>query len=162
MVRSIKRQKPRSDNIRRTKLKGNKVPNIIKNNKVGKIHLLTIRNPEECPTFDLIKSGEKTVEGRKNNEKYQEYKVGDYIKFYCDKKRGCRKKENLLTKIIKINKYRTIEDYLRKETLKKALPCVKTIKEGVNIYNLFSSKSERDALMKKYGYSFLGIHIKLY
>ena len=146
--------------IRRTKKKnGNGVNN---NNISSKTHLLTIRNPVECPTFDLIKSGKKTVEGRKNNEKYQEYRVGDYIKFYCDKERGCRKKEYLLTKITKINKYKTVEDYLRKETLKKALPCVKTIKEGVEIYNLFSSQSERNSLRKQYGYSFLGIHIKLH
>ena len=54
-----------------------------------------------------------------------------------------------------------MEDYLRKETLKRTLPCVKRVKEGVDIYNLFSSKSERNALQKKYGNSFLGIHIKI-
>ena len=147
--------------IRKSKTKNTGIGRIT-NKPIGKIHLLTIRNPKECPTFDLIKSGKKTVEGRKNNEKYQEYKVGDYINFYCDKPRGCRKKEYLLTKITKINKYKTVEDYLKTETLKKALPCVKTIKEGVKLYNLFSSQSERNALKKKYGHSFIGIHIKLH
>ena len=157
------RRKNTSSNLKVRKSKTRRdIGRIKKGNPMGKIHLLTIRNPEECPTFDLIKSGKKTVEGRKNNEKYQEYRVGDYIKFYCDKKRGCRKKEYLLTKITKINKYKTVEDYLRKETLKRALPCVKTIKEGVKIYNLFSSQSERNALRKQYGHSFLGIHIKLH
>ena len=141
--------------------KGKKEKRKSKKHRQKKIHLLSIRNPEQCPTFDLIKSGKKTVEGRKNNEKYQEYKVGDYIKFYCERKQGCKKKEYLLVKITKINKYKTVEDYLRKETLKRALPCVKSVKEGVDIYNLFSSKSERNALQKKYGNSFLGIHIMI-
>ena len=144
----------------KSKKSKSKKDNKSKKHRHKKIHLLSIRNPVQCPTFDLIKSGKKTVEGRKNNEKYQEYKVGDYIKFYCERKQGCKKKEYLLVKITKINKYKTVEDYLRKETLIKALPCVKTLKEGIDIYNLFSSKSERNVLQKKYGYSFLGIHIK--
>ena len=37
-------------------------------------HYLSILNPDECPTFDYIKKGIKTVEGRKNSEKYQKYK----------------------------------------------------------------------------------------
>ena len=162
MSRSMRRKNTSSIlKVRKSKTRRD-IGRIKKGKPMGKIHLLTIRNPEECPTFDLIKSGKKTVEGRKNNEKYQEYKVGDYINFYCDKQRGCRKKEYLLTKITKINKYKTVEEYLRTETLKKALPCVKTIKEGVKLYNLFSSQSERNALRKKYGHSFLGIHIKLH
>ena len=43
-------------------------------NNDQKIHNLTILNQEDCPTFDLIASGIKTVEGRKNSPKYQEYK----------------------------------------------------------------------------------------
>jgi len=124
---------------------------VVNNNR--KTHILHIQNPKECPTFDYIKSGVKTVEGRKNSPTYQEYNEGDYLNFVCEK-------QKLMTIITYINKYETVEDYLNKETLKKALPCVKTIEEGVEIYNKWTSQKERDELKKKYGYGFLGIGIK--
>ena len=121
-------------------------------NNDRKTHNLTIQNPKECPTFDLIASGIKTVEGRKNSLKYQEYKPGDFLNFINGKR-------TIMTLITKINKYSDVEEYLREETLKKALPCVKTIKEGVKMYNRWTKPSERNMLRKKYGYGFLGIHI---
>ena len=116
-------------------------------------HELTIQNPKECPTFTYLKKGIKTVEGRKNSEKYQKYKKDDTLIFICGK-------EKLKTKITYIHRYKTVADYLKKETLKRALPCVKTVKEGVEIYNLWTSQKERNSLRKKYGYGFLGIGVK--
>lgn len=118
------------------------------------IHYLSIQNPRICPTFTYIKTGIKTVEGRKNSLKYQAYKKGDILIFTCNG-------EKVKTRITYINKYKTVEDYLRKETIKIALPCVKTIEEGVKIYNLWTKEKERKELRKKYGYAFLGIGIKL-
>lgn len=117
-------------------------------------HYLSILNPKECPTYTFIKEGIKTVEGRKNSEKYQAYKKGDTLIFTCDG-------EELKTEITYIHRYKTVEDYLRRETLKKALPCVKTVKEGVEIYNLWTKKKDREKLRKKYGFGFLGIGVKL-
>ena len=117
-------------------------------------HNLSIQNPKICPTFTLIKNGVKTVEGRKNSEKYQKYKKGDTLIFVCGK-------EKIKTQITYIHRYKTVEDYLKRETLKRALPCVKTIKEGVEIYNLWTNKTERQLLRKKYGFAFLGIGVKL-
>ena len=115
---------------------------------------LPILNPKDCPTFDLIKSGIKSVEGRKNSEKYQKYKKGDDIIFQYGRK-------TVKARITYIHRYRTIEDYLRRETLKRALPCVKKISDGVLIYNKWTTPSERALLYSKYGYSFLGIGIEL-
>ena len=58
-------------------------------------------------------------------------------------------------------------EWIRRAVLERELAdiesrFVKTIKEGVKLYNLFSSQSERNALRKKYGHSFLGIHIRLH
>ena len=119
-------------------------------NNEQKKHILSIQNPEKCPTFDYIKDGIKTVEGRKNSLKYQKYNVGDLLEFVHNN-------EKVLTIINNINKYETVEDYLRKETLKRALPCVKTIKDGVEVYNLWTSNEERENLRIKYGFGFLGI-----
>jgi len=117
-------------------------------------HNLDILNPEICPTFTYLKQGIKTVEGRKNSEKYQQYKKGDILVFHCNG-------ETLKTEITYIHKYKTVYDYLKKETLKRALPCVKRIKDGVKIYNIWTSEKERDLLLKKYGHSFIGIGIKI-
>jgi ASC-1-like (ASCH) protein len=48
------------------------------------IHQLSIQNPKLCPTFDLIKNGIKTVEGRKHSDKYLKYKVDDILIFHCN------------------------------------------------------------------------------
>jgi len=121
-------------------------------NNEQKTHILSIQNLEECPTFNYIKDGTKTVEGRKNSLKYQKYNIGDLLEFVYNN-------EKVLTIINYINKYETIEDYLKKETLKRALPCVKTIKDGVEIYNLWVSNVEIEYLRIKYDIGFLGIGI---
>jgi len=117
------------------------------------IHNLDIQNLEICPFFMYIKNGVKTVEGRKNSEKYQQYRKGDILIFHCAG-------EIVKTKITYIHRYKTVEDYLRRETLKRSVPCVKRVKDGVKIYNRFTSEKERNLLGKKCGYSFLGIGIK--
>ena len=124
---------------------------VVNNNR--KIHNLTIQNPKECPAFDLIASKAKTIEGRKNSPTYQAYKAGDYLNLINSDNR------TLMTLITKINKYSDVEEYLKTETLKKALPCVKTISEGVKMYNKWTTPEEREMLRKKYGYGFLAIHI---
>ena len=97
--------------------------------------------------------GLKTVEGRKNCEKYQKYKVGDTLEFKCGD-------DLFATKITYIHKYFGIRDYLEKETLEKALPGVQSMEEGIRIYNKFNSEKERTKLREKYGYGVLGIGIK--
>lgn len=124
---------------------------VVNNNR--KIHNLTIQNPKECPAFDLIASKQKTIEGRKNSPTYQAYKAGDYLNLINSDGR------TLMTLITHINKYSDVEEYLKTETLKKALPCVKTIHDGVNMYNKWTTPAEREMLRKKYGYGFLAIHI---
>ena len=106
------------------------------------------------PYFHLIKEGKKTIEGRKNSIKYHYLKVGDEILFnYND--------ETCLTIITKINKYTNIREYLKMEKLEDSMPNIKTIKEGLKIFNNIYSNDIIDNLNTKYGYGFLSIHIKL-
>ena len=116
------------------------------------IHNISILNPTVCPTFDYIKKGIKTVEGRKNSKKYQGYKEGDILIFSFES-------EIAKTKIVYIHKYATIEEYLYHETLERTLPGIKTMEEAVSIYNLWSSEEERNKLKDESGYGFLGIGI---
>lgn len=51
-------------------------------------------------------------------------------------------KELFSVKIIKITKYNTFENYLRGKTLKKTLPGIKTIKDGLQIYYQYYSKED--------------------
>jgi len=119
-----------------------------------RIHRISIQNPKECPTFDYIKQGIKTVEGRKNSEKYQKIKIHDEIVFECNN-------ETVKARVIYFHKYETLEEYLTAETLKSTLPGIKTVKDGITIYNNWSTQEEREELRKKHKYAFLGIGIKI-
>lgn len=117
-------------------------------------HHLPILNPENCPTFTMIKSGIKTVEGRKYSEKYHSYKQGDTLIFHCDG-------EKLVTRITYIHLYPDVEQYLRAEKLKRALPCVKTYKKAIEVYNTWSTAEDRAELRETYGYGFMGIGVQV-
>jgi len=124
-------------------------------NPSAQTHRLPIQNPPHCPTFDLISSGVKTVEGRKNSPSYHSYRVGDILIFE-------HKKRQVQTIITAIKKYVTLEDYLEAESFDKVLPCahIKSFADAVNQYNQWSRQSDREALAKTYGYGFLGIHVQ--
>jgi len=101
----------------------------------------------EDPWFSYIREGIKPVEGRKNTHTYQKIGVGDQISF-------SNGKDSFIANVIEIREYRSIEDYLEDVTLEKALPGVKTIQEGLNIYYQWSTEEK----IRQYG--FLGIFIQ--
>jgi ASC-1-like (ASCH) protein len=67
----------------------------------------------ENPWFTFLRTGLKTVEGKKANEKWSKIKVGDLVNIVNSKK----KDEAFQMKVEKLNKYKTIEEYLEKEGL---------------------------------------------
>ena len=91
--------------------------------------------------FDAIESGLKTVEGRKGSLTFVNVKVGDYFRFVSSDGR------TYLTKISNIVPYPSVESYLLTEGLNKTLPGVKTLEEGVAIYNEFWTPED----VEKYG-----------
>lgn len=95
------------------------------------------------PWFTLIKLGIKTCEGRLNKGDFSNMKVNDTIEFFNE---DFPNKRNFQVKIIKITKYNNFEKYLRSKTLKKTLPGVSNIKEGLDIYYKYYSKEDE----KKY------------
>lgn len=111
-------------------------------------HIISFYDPNNCPLYDLIKQGKKTVEGRRNVKKYQDIKKNDILIIDYPKK-------GLLECIVTyVNVYKDVKEYLEKETVKKAVPCVNTVSDGLNIYKQFLGS-------EKINSSFLGIGIKL-
>ena len=97
--------------------------------------------------FDYINTKKKRIEGRLNTGKYSTFKKGDEIKFICGG-------DFIDTKIKKIRRYKSFEEYLSMEGLHRTLPNTKTINDGVNIYRQFYSEENE----KRFG--ILAIHIK--
>ena len=115
-------------------------------------HVLPTDNPKEMPVFDLLKSGEKTVEGRPYSKKYHKIKAGDTITF----RDGKRKQK---ATVASVKTYPSLSAYLRGETLRKTLPGVKSQKGAVRIYNKWSSPASRRQLKGKYGAAMLAIRL---
>ena len=93
--------------------------------------------------YDLVESGKKKVEGRvsdpSNPEKnYLVMDEGDILLFRCLETRREMKK-----RVTGKKKYPSVEKCLEEEGLEKMLPGVKTIEEGVAIYNGFLGYKER-------------------
>lgn len=101
----------------------------------------------EDPWFSYIRQGIKTVEGRKGTHTYKKIKVGDQINF-------SNGKESFIADVTEIREYASLEKYLENATLEKALPGIKSIEEGLDIYYQWSTPEK----IKEYG--FLGIFIR--
>ncbi len=114
----------------------------------------------EIPYLKDIKSGDKTVEGRLNRGKYAGYKPLDLICFrpsiYSKKTSKLKKNtENVNVKILKIEKFLSFEEMLKKVGYKKAVPRAKSFKEALSVYRGFYTLQEE----KTYG--ILAIYIEL-
>ena len=99
------------------------------------------------PYFKYMKKGYKTIEGRLNKGKFADFKKGDMLNIINNDNK-------FKVKIKDINKYKSFKEYLTFEGLKKTLPNVNTLEEGVNVYYKFYTKEDEE----KYG--ILAITIK--
>lgn len=86
----------------------------------------------EDPWFSLIERGTKTVEGRKNLAKFKSYKPNDVLIFQL-------RDRQFTTKIIALRRYKTLEAYLKEETLARTLSGIRSIEDGVKIYHRWST-----------------------
>lgn len=94
------------------------------------------------PWFTLVSLGLKTAEGRLCKGDFSRLAIGDTITWFNDdfNHRECT------VKITKINKYSGFEQYLRKETLKKCLPGMKTMKDGLSVYYKYFTKEQEKSM----------------
>lgn len=84
------------------------------------------------PYFSFLKSGQKTIEGRIRKGKYSEIVPGDEIIVSNDEET-----ESVRTRVLRVTKYLSIREMLRREPIKKLLPDIGSIGEAVGVYRRF-------------------------
>jgi ASC-1-like (ASCH) protein len=95
------------------------------------------------PYYTLVKTNKKIVEIRVYDEKRQKLNVKDMILF--TKQDGNGKFKRTITNLVVSKDFETS---IKRATLKKCMPNIKSIKEAVNIYHSFPNYKEN---AKKYG-----------
>ena len=139
--------------LNKNKYKNNKVSrkDKYKNNKVSRKDKMIYKENVSEPWFSLISLGLKVVEGRKNKGRFKEMNVGDIIEWTNNdfNPRSCK------TKIIGKKEYPTFREYLEKEGLKKCLPSISNIEDGLSVYFKYFTKEDE----KEYGV--VAIRLKL-
>ncbi len=88
------------------------------------------------PYFSLIRSGQKTVEGRLAKEKFLKLKVGDTVLI----------NNSVMVELISTNLYPSFRSMLESEGLFKVLPNVINLDEGEQVYYRFYSKLDENQL----------------
>lgn len=105
------------------------------------------------PWFTHLKDKTKRIEGRLNKGRFRDLREGQVIVF--DKvAEPTEPKDAILVQIKKIVRYRSFEEYLTQEGLRRTLPAVKTIADGVAVYRRFYSEDDE----RQYG--ILSLHVK--
>ena len=113
----------------------------------------------EEPYYSLIKQGYKPVEGRKMSEKWMKLKIWDKLVITTpDKTKSFLATITGITYYVPIvsdKNWDPLENYLRGETLARALPHVTTLERGKEIYLQWSTAEE----IKEMG--FMGIQLSV-
>ncbi len=99
----------------------------------------TVEYTLQAKYIDQIRSGKKTCEGRINSGGFAKLAAGQTIEFFSkndpDNRVSCR--------IVAINKYSSFYSMLEGEGVENMLPGIKSIEEGVRIYENIPSFKER-------------------
>lgn len=103
----------------------------------------------EEPWFTKIKQGVKTVEGRKFSNKLASLKSGEILKFCCAN-------NSLLTQVVKVVPYKSIDEYLHSEGFSKVLPGIESFQEALDVFLGYNNNEGQDT-----SGGFLAIHIKV-
>ncbi len=103
-------------------------------------HVLKIREQDRI-NFDLIKSGEKTIETRAGTDKFRKIKAGDILILKCGKDR-------LEKKVIRTYYFETIEALVKTLDLKKIMPFVSSVEQAKQVWYSFPNYEQK---IKKYG-----------
>lgn len=97
-------------------------------------------NHRKEPYFTFIKNGQKTIEGRLRKGKYAKIQTGDIIEVNNEDET-----ERIDVLVKRVAYYRSIKEMLTSEPLKRILPNVNTIDQGINVYlEVYSPEQEKE------------------
>lgn len=102
----------------------------------------TYHNHRQEPYFTFLKNGQKTIKGRARKEWYTLVKPGDYIVVHNEEET-----DSIKTLVKRISSYSSIREMLENEPLKKMLPDIQDVEQGVKIYRKFYTPEQEE----KYG-----------
>lgn len=89
------------------------------------------------PYFTFLKNGQKTIEGRVRKGQYRNIKPGDEIVVFNEEET-----DSIITEVIRVAEYKSIKEMLTREPIKKLLPDVDTIDQGIKVYRSFYSPEQ--------------------
>lgn len=93
------------------------------------------------PWFSLVIFGIKTCEAFLNKDDWKRIKNDDIVIFLNKNFQILRK---IKIKVIHVSYYLKINKYLESESIKKCLPGINNIKDGVNIYRKYIPETEEN------------------
>jgi ASC-1-like (ASCH) protein len=104
----------------------------------GTSNFTTYHNHRVEPYFSYVKNGQKTIEGRLRKEWYRFLKPGDHIIVH----RQDDEDDTVEVVVKDVRPYSSIREMLEREPLKRLLPDVDTVEEGLTIYRKFYTEEQ--------------------
>ena len=98
---------------------------------------------KKLSTFQNIKNKKKIIEGRLYRGIFKKIKCNDIINF-------CLNNEKIKVKILELKIFENFKEMLIEEGICNILPDIIDINEGVNIYNEYYSKINKNVLSIKF------------
>ncbi len=90
--------------------------------------------------FDKVVSGAKSVEGRLGTPRWKSVVVGTLWKIHNNDGR------TVTVKVTDIRSYKTIVEYLSQEGLRRTLPGITSLEDGVAVYEKYYTRGEDEVL----------------
>jgi ASC-1-like (ASCH) protein len=106
--------------------------------KISQSTFVTYKSHRADPYFGFVKNGQKTIEGRIKKGEYQFLKTGDHIVV-------CNEEETDSVEVLvkDLRNYNSVREMLECEPLKKVLPNVDTVDQGIEIYKQFYTEEQQ-------------------
>ena len=98
-------------------------------------HILPFAD-ENQDTFNLIKSGQKTMETRAGGPKYQHIKAGDCVTFTC-------RDDSFQKQVVSVSHFKDIDELLSNYAVKDINPTLSTKEEPMAAYSSFPGYKAR-------------------
>lgn len=106
--------------------------------KISQSDFTIYHNHRAEPYFTFVKNGQKTIEGRIKRGWYRFVKPRDHIIIYNEDE------SDLVEVLVRdVRTYSSIQDMLKHEQLKKILPDVETIEQGIEVYKRFYTNEQQ-------------------